>query len=863
MTTTMLRRGMVFLLVLGMTLAMTVVPAFALATGSASLADDVFFAGTTSRLDVTVTNNATPGGVPLLQPGGSSIDAVQLLVDGAALTPQAVNENAPEGWTGSFNEMRGTVFYFADDDNPEAPIGPGESLEFNLPALIAPGSSDVSSDVIVQVSDDGGTTATNAGVLPFDIKILEVVPGSVTIIKPVTTQAANLVTEQQDNADIRLQVRSYADTTKSVTASASKDGGSSTVTADSLTKNVGPGQVATFRFDAVFGGPGSLSILGEATASNAVAVPDTFSGITVQQAVALAFNNDLDPLAAVPGTTETFTLSVGKSGGPGADLDSEFSFAGLSDNGTITPGVNTTTEDLSYSVAIPLSVTDGEHPATLTYGGVDTNGALIDDVTLNLDNILLDRLQPVLDLVLSPPAAAVEGAEDAAGSSDTVGVSGTVTAATGGSCDQCDVINEVVEFLDAGDNVLGSQPGPNLTNNNGTVSGSFSMPADVPAGTVTVRLSADAQRADNLRVGLGRGAAEVDIVAPKGVDIFVQEDGFTSVDGSVTTTGRDEDGDFIDVPFTELIGFGEFSSAGDWTLDGNVVESVEYIDGSIAGTAKVRLRLAQELGRNDTPTVNYVPVFGPLARGFDRVELDLADQALEAIDNIAPDVLGIVSVSTLRGKGTPAPNASGDRIDQGSFGGVFYTRDRTPVVTVNNVATGDTVRVFQDNNGDGVQQGGERLLGQVLSAAGTTVEVTLNDLGNSEQLINISAYAIDSAGNSGLGSVGDELELEFLQPTIVDFTRTNNTVTVTFSEPVPVGRDAAFDWLVLSGNRYRPVDAVTNDGDDTTRTLTINPAVVPNEVDAVRYESITADTSDDYADRARNEARADGLEYTK
>ena len=77
MTTTMLRRGMVFLLVLGMTLAMTVVPAFALATGSASLADDVFFAGTTSRLDVTVTNNATPGGVPLLQPGGSSIDAVQ------------------------------------------------------------------------------------------------------------------------------------------------------------------------------------------------------------------------------------------------------------------------------------------------------------------------------------------------------------------------------------------------------------------------------------------------------------------------------------------------------------------------------------------------------------------------------------------------------------------------------------------------------------------------------------------------------------------------------------------------------------------------------------------------------------------
>ena len=33
----------------------------------------------------------------------------------------------------------------------------------------------------------------------------------------------------------------------------------------------------------------------------------------------------------------------------------------------------------------------------------------VDEVTIDLDSILLDRLRPVLDLVLTPPTAAVEG----------------------------------------------------------------------------------------------------------------------------------------------------------------------------------------------------------------------------------------------------------------------------------------------------------------------------------------------------------------------------------------------------------------------------------------------------------------------
>ena len=861
MTTTMLRRGMVLLLVLGMTIAGTVVPAFALATGSASLADDVFFAGTTSRLDVTVTNNAAQGGLPVLQPGGSNINAVQMLVDDSVVAPTDVNANAPEGWSGSFNAARGTVFYFAEDGFE---IAPGASLEFNLPVDVAPGNRDLSSDIIVQVSDDNGTTATNAGVELFDIKVLEVVEESVTIVKPVATQPANLVTEFQDNARVQLRVKSYANTGLGVTASAVKAGGSSTVTvSDSGPLNIAAGGERTFNLPATFGAPGSLSIEGRATATNATAVVDTFSGITVQQAVALGYAGDLDPLAAVPGTSETFTFGVNKVGGPGATLSSTFAFGSDSKSQPISVDVNNVSQGLSYTIG-NISSPDGTFGATLTYSGTDTNGAVIPEVELELDDILLDSLRPVLDFVLTPPPAAVDGAEDAAGASDSVGVSGTVTTDAGDLCGQCDIKNELVEFLGASGNVLGNQPGPNLTTSDGNISGSFTMPADVPTGTVTVRLTATAQRAENLLSASGEGSAEVDIVAPLGVDNDLVSEGVISVDGSVTTTGRDDDGDFINVPFSELVAFGDLAGAGDWGVDGNAVTEVRYLDGTAAGTAKVQLRLAQELDRNATPRVTYTPAFGPLARAFDRVELDLADQILEAADNIAPDVLGIVSVSTFRGKGVPAAGASGDRIDQGSFDGVFYTRDRTPVVTVNNVAVGDEVRVFQDNNGDGIQQGGERELGKVLSAAGETVEVTLNDIANNEVLINISAYAIDAAGNSGLGSIGDELQLEFTAPTIESFVRTNNTVTVTFTEPVPVGRDAAFDWLVFSNNRYRPVDAVSNtDGDDRTRTLTINGAVVPGEVTAVRWESITPDTSDDYADRARNEAAAEGLELSQ
>lgn len=863
MTTTMLRRGMVFILVLGMTLAGTVVPAFALATGSASLADDVFFAGTTSRLDVTVTNNGAEGGIPLLQPGGSNIDAVQLLVDDALVTPKDVDANAPEGWTGSFNAARGTVFYFAGEG---AEIAPGASLEFNLPVDVAPGNQDRSSDVIVQVSDDGGTTATNAGVELFDIKVLEVIEESVTIVKPVTTQPANLVTEFQDNARVQLRVKSYANSGLSVTASAAKAGGSSTVTvSDSPALNIAAGGERTFNLNATFGAPGSLSIEGRATASNATAVVDTFSGITVQQAVALGYAGDLAPLAAVPGTSETFTFGVNKVGGPGATLSSTFAFGSDSTSQPISLAANNLTEGLSYTIG-NISTLDGEYLATLSYDGTDTNGAVIDRVTLDLDDILLDSLRPVLDLVLTPPPSAVEGAEDAAGASDSVGVAGTVTRAGGELCGQCDITDELVEFLGEGGTVLGEQTGPDLTTNDGNISGSFTMPADVPTGTISVRLSATALRAENLLAGAGNGSAEVDIIAPLGVDEDIVTSGIESINNEIpfATTGRDEEGDFVNVPFSELIAFGDFAGSGDWGVDGNVVTAVRYLDGSAAGTSAVQLRLAQELDRNATPRVTYTPAFGALGRAFDRVELDLADQALDAADNIAPDVLGIIEVSTFRGKGTPAPGASGDRIDQGSFDGVFYTRDRTPVVTVNNVAVGDEVRVFQDNNGDGIQQGGERELGKVISASATTVEVTLNDLGNAETLLNISAYAIDAAGNAGLGSTGDEVQLEFTAPTIESFVRTNNTVTVTFSEPVPVGRDAAFDWLVFSNGRYRPVDAVSNtDGDDTTRTLTINGAVVPGDVTAVRWESITADTSDDYADRARNEAAADGLELSQ
>jgi hypothetical protein len=881
--TTTIRRTLTLVLALSVMLVGTVVPAFALATGSATFVDGEgkavatagTFSGQTHQLQFAVTNSAVDGGVPVLQPGGSSINAVQAFVDTDILTPKDAQNNAPTGWTASYNTRRGVVTYMADG----AGIAPEGTQIFTLPTVVERVNDDTTTSLIVQISDDEGLTATNAGVLDVAVRILDIVADSVKIVKPtpVTNPDPTLVTQQQDNVEVTFNVINYAGVAKTITGTVETESGPSTVetTPPSSTTSLAKDAIATLTANVKFGNAGNLAIRALATTTGSAAEKEVLTGITVQQKVALTYvAGTLTPTAAVPGKATDFKLNVKKTGGPSASLSSTFSIASdpvAFESQPITVvanGVNS--QQLTYNVTPSLTVVDGTFGSTLTYGGgtnIDANGASVPEVTINLADIVLDRLLPDLELTLLPPASAVDLTTDAAGASDTVNVVGSVTnqGATN-YCSVCKVLIDAIVLKDAAGVELAvvyrydpneNDPQKTLTvaptaADGKNVSGSFAMPASagIPAGTVKVELQARGLRAAGLNFKTASSDADVDIIAPFGVDANSGKIAFDN-QALFVTTGRDDVGDYIDVPFNERIAFGQLSGSGDWQVDGAVVDSVEYVDGTGTGTGLVRLRLVNELDRNATPAVYYTPAAGPISRAFDRVELDLGDQVLDALDGIAPDVLNIVTVSTQRGSTTgdaaPAPNEEGTQADQGPTAGTFYTRDRTPIVTVNNVTGGDTVIIVDE---DGVP------LGTADAAIGaTTATVELDDLGDMEDDFTISAYAVDPAGNAGVAEGTFILKLDFTSPTIVGFDVTGQQVTVTFSEDVPDGRDAAFDWYLFSNGRYRPVNAVTNaDGNNLTRVLTFTSAAVPGAITGVEHESTTPSSADDYADIARNVA---------
>jgi hypothetical protein len=885
MTKKPLRRAMTTLLVLAMMLVGTAVPALAVAQGSATITQGADLVSGVDGQDVVfnVSNTGQNSGLPLLGSTATSIDLVQVVPPEGLFDDGAYSLGdfrGPSGWTPF---LQNNIIRFRADEGAE--IAPGDSAEFKLRFDVLPQPADEADNFFVSVSDNDGRLLTTAGVPEVVVRTLEVVLDSINILKPAIAdnQSGLLVTEQQDNAKAAVTIRNRGVAAQDVTPVIERASGSSSVQAGTApTGSVAAGGTRTFEVPVTFGSPGDLVLKANATSDQGSRAPELVDGdtITVQERIRLSYVGDsLTPRGINPTSnpSPSFGIQLNKTGGPATNagaLDLTFNVDGLSTTRSVSIGSgNVNNVPVTFDPLNVTSLADDTYSTTLDFEGIDANGATIVPNNLTLQQILIDRIAALVNITLTPPASAVDYPDivDAASFDDAVQVGGSVERG-GSGCGDCTVTDAVARVN--GRAIPGAEVSVSVGANGG-ISGTVTMPGGSPeqvgqqvdgftyqAGDNQLTLSLTVGRTVNgiesPNAGTGSAQAPVDIVRPT---LLPPSNDFPRTG---TVTGRDANGDYVDILFSEPVAFGTFSSpATHWLVDGATVTSVQFPgeENSASGTDRVRLRLLEELDNNAEPVATYNPRGLLASTGFDRVELEFSTPAVvEVADGIAPDVLDLLTLSTYR-EGRADNNAN--RVDLGPVNGNFVTRDTSPVLVVADVLPSDRVQVFADTNGNGVQDPGEPNLGSATNNGtdARDLEIQLS-LSGSEPL-NLGAYAIDSNGNRGVSLTGFTITLDRTNITIADFAVSGNDITVTMSEAITTldgyqGRDAAIDWFVYADGRWRPVNEVANSGGAETRILSVDSAVVPDTsaITRVRYEFVNfgeaSNQEERYLDRALN-----------
>jgi hypothetical protein len=590
--------------------------------------------------------------------------------------------------------------------------------------------------------------------------------------------------------------------------------------------NIGSGvSFDTAELVTTFGSAGTLGLNGTATSANSAAVAVPADQIAVQQAFSGTYVNDsLSPRTAVQGQSYDFELDLNKAGVQPANLTTTFSIDGVATASGSEPfPAASSTETLKFdNVAIPALAANGSYDTLLTASGVDDNGATV-SVTITPQAVTLDNLLPFIELTSDVGDPDVTSATPAAGDDRTITFDGSVKVGSGGAgldaCTTCTVTAVLV--TDLGDELPFT-----LTNANGTLSGSASF--TFAPGTTSARAVATAVKDTGLSAShQTSNTFEVDIIAPT---------------LSSAVTGRDEQGDFVNVSLSELADTTNSRSFA-WQVDNSAVQSATS-QPTENGAVMVQLRLLEgnTFEDNATPTVSYTPtdLFGtPLSsRINDRVSLSMIDQVIEAIDGIVPDAPLLTLVQGLALQG-----------------GEFYTNQFTPTVTVAGMEAGTLLELYFDRNDNGTPESSEVVFSGPVSSATETVTLS-NSLGNSDTRHELIGRLHDGVA-FGL-QASELLNLDRTVPVITAFEPTGSKVVVTFSETLPQGRDAAFDWTVIADQdgetRSRSVEAVTAGLAADERVLDVAPSSynpANGAVLGVRFKYRGA-ASDRYSDFATN-----------
>lgn len=823
MTKQRMQRSFSSLLVLGLLLLGTAVPAAA-ASGSASLLTKELISGTNAGIEISVKN--TTGNNPL-QLGSEDIDAVQIFAPSHLIDPTEVTT---DGWD-SF--IDGDVIYlFAREGNE---IGGGETEVFSFNAAVARIADDQSDEFFVQVSSNGGMTSSAAtGDLTANVRILDLLGADLVRPALAFNGAENQVTSQQDNATIDGTLRNAGSELRTVELTVSNAEGSSTVSAnETVAVDVPAGGQVGFSLPVTFGDAGDVTVRVHADSTNSSALPEDTDSITVQTAASFRYSdNSLSPTAVVPGNAASFSLTLDKSGTPQVRLTDASTFSFGSETVTYEAALDAVTEFASGSTSgqavfakeiVPDTLDDGDYVPALQAVGYDGNGATVDMPVEVTDTILLDALAPVVDVSLDVGESQVEGAQPAATDGSTLRYSGEVRRSgseDAALCDTCEVISaQIVELSGSGTEIR--RQDATVTNSGGTLSGSDEL--DYASSTRKIRLEVVVSKGGELLEGTGvSNTEEVDNIVPV---------------LSSAKTHRAESADQVVVTFSERVAASSMS-AGDWKVDNNTVTEAR-MDPSAAGATRVILTLAQRFSnRNVEPSVEYAPLLGT-RRVHDRVGLTVADQVIKAIDGIAPALPEYLTVEGL------------ERQD-----GEFWANTGSPAIVIGNLQGGDTVVLYDDLNGDGIGQSSEQVASAPVPSDSTQVTLEPN-LGTTERAVALLVLAKDARSNAS-DVAGEVLNLDFSPPKVLSAIQDGNQVSVTWDEPIPRGRDFAFDWTVQADQdgtvRSRPVNEVSGSG--ASRTLTVDSSAYdPSRGDMLEviYKLRSSDPDDRYEDRATND----------
>jgi hypothetical protein len=898
------RLGRSIALVATMVTALSVLalPAFGKATkGTASItavqgaatggtAARQILAGTTNAVfTIQVTNAPTPSPVPPGSPAPTPYNLVSIIPPpGLYVSVQGV---PPAGWTQQVSTEGDVIF---ETNSAADRIAAGQSKSFGVEVHVGRPALDETRDWVVQASDNLGQQLVRqdpaaTGSLSSVIKVLKVVTAEITA---PTGAADHSVTEQQSNTLMVSRVQNAGSGNLTVLPTLSKASGGSSITVGTPRNGagsacpcgLGPESEVLFTFPVTFGGAtgaapnGPMVVRGGASgdtdpsrvpdSARATAITANSPAITVMTQTALTYvNNSLQPTRVASGKPYAFQVTLSKGGAVSSTLNQAATtlkfgpaggaeFSAPLDQPTGLQGGDTGNVLFSFAnTTIPTAIPDSKsgYGPRITVTGTDENDH---SFTINPtvgNSIIVDSLGPIIDSVLTTRASSVEGATPATTDGATLGMRIDIKEDETTPCSSCSLDKAVLRQLGPSGVDLGKDIDvkAEFTNAGGTWTGEYNGNYDPAAAFVLlVVTSGDTTEPPNTTVDDPSARVEVDNISP-------------ALSNAKTGGPSGQDLRRIDLCFTERVG-SPAVLARDYRVDGHTVQTATPTNrnGSAASSAGfdcVQLGLGEDLNRNAEPNVTYNPeVLAAVApaRNFDRVDQNMANEVLKAVDGIIPRQPIIQAISN-QNYGLQGPWTDG----------AFYSNDTTPEVQIALIDAGDLVTLYRDVNDNGtIEDGADEELGSAV-AQGGTVSITSRSIGTApaDPEVGLLVEVVDPRFNAGpLG--GARLVFDFVPPeataAVVNAGNRNN-VDVSFDDILRFGRDFAIDWRLFglkSGLTVRfTVGEVTHSGGEGgsgARTLVIDDATYSSDLTAdvteVKYDFLKA-ANDRYKDRAGND----------
>jgi len=801
-------------------LAITGIPASATPVGTATLTSglDILAGSTDAPFTLQVRNTGT-------QVIGESVNFVSILVPNGL----TVVDGSSSGWTRDVRQASNRVLFSGGS------IAPGSNANFTVFADVARPAADSVKRWSISISSDAGNTASSVN--PIDGPTGTALNTTVRVLQVLSAQLSgpsqavdNTVTSGQNNTTAQTVVQNAGSAALVVHPTLAVGGGGST-TQNTVDTSIAPnGGTQSFNFGVTFGSAGTTMLSAGASATGASALGANSPSITVQSPAALSYtSSSLTPKYAIPGRSYGFALGLTKSGTADVTFtaaSSRLTFGSGAYSAALVSPTSPATGANQFqfaSATVPAALSDGNYQPNVSLSGVDSNGWPVTITPQVTDNITLDSSIPLANLSITLPASKVAGENPAASNGKQVTFSGTVTDG-GSTCGTCIVSGTVLQQYSNG--TPGATIPVTLTNNNGTLSGSYS--GNYANGVDSIALVATVSDLAGNAGPSASSLAAVDNVAP-----FLAT--YATGGPNHSDTSR------IDITFSEPVATNAPMSAADWKCDNhNIVAAQQNSSKQLANTnfTSVTLTANPAVGQDERPACHYAP--NDNNRALDRTGSTNPNTDFAAADGILPPAPTIDSVAGLA--------AASD--------GKFYTNQSAPAFVVSNTAAGNTVTLYRDSNNNGSFDSGDAQIGTASVPTGNTVTIQSQSLGTANGPVTIFVRGIDGAGNAGaIGAI--TVVLDFVPPTVASFSATGSSVTVTFSEPLRFGRNAFSDWVVYHRNSdgtFTGFQLGSVSGSGTTRTLTINDSgfTTGTTIDRIQYDFAGA-VGQRYQDNAGND----------